>query len=65
MVASETVKALIGMSNRGDEDFIVTLVEGSLRYPQDFSFHIQNVSSVVLLQCCHVVCVGLPRGLNH
>lgn len=40
------------MSNKADEDFIVTLVEGSLRYPQDFSFHIQNVSGVALLQCC-------------
>lgn len=44
VVAGEPVKALIGMSNKGDEDFIVTLVEGSLRYPQDFSFHIQNFS---------------------
>ena len=52
MVAGESVKALIGMSNKADEDFIVTLVEGSLRYPQDFSFHIQNVSGVALLQCC-------------
>ena len=49
VVAGEPVKALIGMSNKGDEDFIVTLVEGSLRYPQDFSFHIQNVSDTAFL----------------
>ena len=54
VVAGEPVKALIGMSNKGDEDFIVTLVEGSLRYPQDFSFHIQNVSGTASLQCCYV-----------
>ena len=62
VVAGENVKLLIGMSNNGDEDFVVTLVEGSFRYPQDFNFHIQNVSSPPPPA---VATLGAPRGLHH
>ncbi|VDM39807.1 unnamed protein product [Toxocara canis] len=36
------VKFLIGFHNRGEKDFIVRYCETSFRYPQDFSYHIQN-----------------------
>lgn len=36
------VKFLIGFHNRGEKDFIVRHCETSFRYPQDFSYHIQN-----------------------
>jgi hypothetical protein len=44
-VAGEMVEAVIGLTNTNKEKgFIVTLIEGSFRYPQDFSYFIQNVS---------------------
>lgn len=43
-VAGETVYSLIGFTNGADIDFIVTGIEASFRYPQDFSYHIQNFS---------------------
>ncbi|XP_003387346.1 PREDICTED: translocon-associated protein subunit alpha-like [Amphimedon queenslandica] len=45
-LAGQIVKSLIGFSNNGNENFIVTSVEASFRYPQDFSYFIQNFSKV-------------------
>jgi translocon-associated protein subunit alpha len=45
LVAGEVTTALIGLSNTGSKDFIITAIEGSLRFPQDFSYHIQNFSA--------------------
>lgn len=43
-VAGEPVYSLIGFTNGGKIDFIVTAIEASFRYPQDFSYYIQNFS---------------------
>ncbi|CAI8010284.1 Translocon-associated protein subunit alpha [Geodia barretti] len=46
-VAGEVVEAVIGLTNTNKEkEFIVTLIEGSFRYPQDFSYFIQNFSVI-------------------
>ena len=37
------VKFLVGFTNKGDKDFVVDSMDASFRYPQDYSFHIQNV----------------------
>ena len=55
LVAGEVTAALIGLSNEGDKDFIITSIEGSLRFPQDFSYYIQNVRFHVVCLVC--VCV--------
>lgn len=46
LIAGEVVNSLIGFTNIGKTDFIVTGIEASLRYPQDFSYYIQNFSMV-------------------
>lgn len=38
------VQFLMGFQNRGEKEFVVDFCETSFRYPQDFSYHIQNVS---------------------
>ena len=38
------MKFLVGFTNKGDKDFIVETMDASFRYPQDYSFYIQNVS---------------------
>ncbi|KAI0214127.1 Translocon-associated protein subunit alpha [Lamellibrachia satsuma] len=40
--AGRMVKLLMGFSNNGEKDFIVESMEASFRYPQDYSFFIQN-----------------------
>ena len=43
--AGRLAKVLVGFHNNGsDGDFVIQHIEGSFRYPQDFSYHIQNVS---------------------
>ena len=46
--AGRMVKLLMGFSNNGEKDFIVESMEASFRYPQDYSFFIQNVSRLVI-----------------
>ena len=46
--AGKMVKLLVGFQNNGTSGFLVEGIEGSFRYPQDFSYHIQNVSSARL-----------------
>jgi len=43
--AGGLVQVLVGFINRGDKDFIVDNLEASFRYPQDFSFYIQNFTA--------------------
>jgi len=43
--AGDVVKVLVGFSNNGKADFIVETMEASLRYPQDFSYYIQNFTA--------------------
>lgn len=42
--AGEMVKVLVGFHNKGDNDFIVESMDAAFRYPQDYSYYIQNVS---------------------
>ena len=43
--AGEQVKLLVGFTNKGSVDFVVDSMDASFRYPQDYSFFIQNVSN--------------------
>lgn len=42
--AGRLVKMLVGFHNNGTQEFLVQSLEASFRYPQDFSYHIQNFS---------------------
>lgn len=44
--AGELVKVLVGFRNKGSEDFIVETMDASFRYPQDYSFYIQNFTHI-------------------
>ena len=45
--AGHTVKFLVGFSNKGSKEFIIDTMDAAFRYPQDYSFYIQNVCTVV------------------
>ncbi|EDO46015.1 predicted protein [Nematostella vectensis] len=38
-------KCLVSFSNNGRNDFMVDMMEASLRYPQDYSYYIQNFTA--------------------
>lgn len=38
---------MVGFKNKGKQEFVVESLAASLRYPQDFNYHIQNFSTVV------------------
>lgn len=40
------LQVLVGFANNGELDFTLQYIHASLRYPQDFSFHIYNFSAV-------------------
>lgn len=42
--AGRVVKLLVGFHNNGSNNFIIDSIDGSFRYPQDFSYSIQNFS---------------------
>jgi translocon-associated protein subunit alpha len=44
--AGALVKFLVGFTNKGDKEFLVETMEASFRYPQDYSFYIQNFTTV-------------------
>lgn len=44
--AGETVRFLVGFTNKGKKEFYVENMEASFRYPQDYSYHIQNFSMI-------------------
>lgn len=44
--AGQTVELLVGFTNKGDQEMTVDSLEASLRYPMDFTFHIQNFSAI-------------------
>lgn len=44
--AGELIKLLVGFTNNGEKDFIVDTIDASFRYPQDYSFYIQNFTAV-------------------
>jgi translocon-associated protein subunit alpha len=43
--AGQMVELLVGFTNKGDQEMIVDSLEASLRYPMDFTFHIQNFTT--------------------
>lgn len=42
--AGKLVKLLVSFQNNGTSSFVVDSIDGSFRYPQDFSYYIQNFS---------------------
>lgn len=44
--AGQIIEFLVGFTNKGDQDMAVDSMEASLRYPMDFTFHIQNFSTL-------------------
>jgi translocon-associated protein subunit alpha len=43
--AGRLVKLLVAFHNNGSQTFVVDSISGSFRYPQDFSYYIQNFST--------------------
>jgi len=46
LFAGKLVKVLIGFQNNGTKNFVINSIDGSFRYPQDYSYHIQNFSTL-------------------
>lgn len=42
LVAGKPINALIGFTNKGLKDFNVQTLDASFRYPQDYSYYVQN-----------------------
>lgn len=40
--AGKPIYVLVGFTNKGSDDFLVETIDASFRYPQDYSYHIQN-----------------------
>uniref|UniRef100_A0A8C4NCC8 Translocon-associated protein subunit alpha n=1 Tax=Eptatretus burgeri TaxID=7764 RepID=A0A8C4NCC8_EPTBU len=53
LVASRTARCLLGFTNRGGEDFVIDSIEGSFHFPQDYGFHLQNLSILPLNSVVH------------
>lgn len=48
--SGEIVRFLVGFKNNGEKEFTVTSLEASFRYPQDYTFFIQNFTAAVYNQ---------------
>lgn len=44
--AGKGVRVLVGFTNNGKKNFVIDTMEASFRYPQDFTFYIQNFTNV-------------------
>jgi len=44
--AGQISEFLVGFTNKGEQEMVMDSVEASLRYPMDFSYHIQNFSAI-------------------
>lgn len=44
--AGKQVRILVGFTNKGKSDFMVDSMEASFRYPQDYSFFLQNFTTM-------------------
>merc|ERR1712098_61268 len=44
--AGQVTEFLVGFTNKGEQEMMVDSMEASLRYPMDFTFHIQNFSAI-------------------
>lgn len=45
--AGKPIHVLVGFNNKGEKDFIIETVDASFRYPQDYSYHIQNFTATM------------------
>lgn len=46
LFAGKLTRLLVGARNNGSQSYIVESIDGSLRYPQDYSYYIQNFTSL-------------------
>jgi translocon-associated protein subunit alpha len=46
LIAGKITRLLVGARNNGTQNFVVESIDGSLRYPQDFTYYIQNFTSL-------------------
>ena len=46
LVAGKLTRLLVGTRNKGAQSFVVESIDGSLRYPQDFTYYVQNFTSL-------------------
>jgi translocon-associated protein subunit alpha len=46
LIAGKLSRSLIGAHNNGTQNYIVESIDGSLRYPQDFTYYIQNFTAL-------------------
>ncbi|XP_065222488.1 translocon-associated protein subunit alpha [Planococcus citri] len=44
--AGKQVEFLVGFSNKGSLDFTIETLDASFRFPRDFSYHIQNFTTI-------------------
>lgn len=44
--AGQIAEFLVGFSNKGNDDFVLETLDASFRYPMDFSFYIQNFTTI-------------------
>lgn len=43
--AGKPIRVLVGFGNKAEKDFIIETLDASFRYPQDYSYHIQNFTA--------------------
>jgi len=46
LFAGKLTRLLVGTRNNGTQNYIVESIDGSLRYPQDFTYYIQNFTTL-------------------
>lgn len=46
LFAGKLTRLLVGARNNGSQSYLVESIDGSLRYPQDYSYYIQNFTSL-------------------
>ena len=46
LIAGKLTRLLVGARNTGSQSFVVESIDASFRYPQDFSYYIQNFTSL-------------------
>ncbi|CAF1314888.1 unnamed protein product [Rotaria sordida] len=46
LIAGKLTRVLVGARNNGTQNFIVESIDGSLRYPQDYTYYIQNFTAL-------------------
>ena len=46
LIAGKLTRLLVGARNNGSHNFVVESIDGSLRYPQDFTYYIQNFTAL-------------------